>query len=57
MENFPGIFIMASNFAQNLDPAAFRRFTFKLHFDYLDIDGKLHEKAAMTGGIKIQSFL
>ncbi|MFA6929866.1 MAG: ATP-binding protein, partial [Lentisphaeria bacterium] len=42
MENFPGIFIMASNFAQNLDPAAIRRFTFKLHFDYLDRDGKLH---------------
>ncbi len=42
MENFSGIFIMATNFAQNLDPAASRRFTFKLRFDYLDFDGKLH---------------
>jgi len=42
MENFSGIFIMATNFAQNLDPAASRRLTFKLRFDYLDFDGKLH---------------
>jgi transitional endoplasmic reticulum ATPase len=42
MENFPGIFVMATNFAQNLDPAAIRRFVFKLHFDYLDLRGKLH---------------
>ena len=42
MENFAGIFIMANNFAQNLDPAAGRRFTFKLRFDYLDLNGKLH---------------
>jgi transitional endoplasmic reticulum ATPase len=42
MENFPGIFIMATNFAQNLDPAAIRRFTFKLQFDYLDLRGKIH---------------
>ena len=41
MENFAGIFIMATNFAQNLDPAASRRFTFKLRFDYLDLNGKL----------------
>ena len=27
---------------RNLDPAASRRFTFKLRFDYLDFDGKLH---------------
>lgn len=42
MENFAGIFVMATNFAQNLDPAAIRRFTFKLQFDYLDMRGKLH---------------
>ena len=42
MENFPGIFVMATNFAQNLDPAASRRFTFKLRFDYLDLKGKIH---------------
>lgn len=42
MENFNGIFIMASNFAQNLDMASLRRFTFKIQFDYLDKQGKLH---------------
>jgi SpoVK/Ycf46/Vps4 family AAA+-type ATPase len=42
MEHFNGIFIMASNFAQNLDIAALRRFTYKLQFDYLDAAGKLH---------------
>lgn len=41
MENFAGIFIMATNFANNLDPAAIRRFTFKLHFDYLNAEGKI----------------
>ena len=40
MENFQGIFIMATNFAQHLDTAALRRFTYKLQFDYLDEDGK-----------------
>ena len=33
---------MASNFAQNLDIAALRRFTYRLQFDYLDVAGKLH---------------
>jgi len=42
MENFDGIFVLATNFAQNLDPAASRRFTFKLRFDYLSFDGKMH---------------
>lgn len=32
MERFPGIFIAATNLADNLDPAALRRFDFKLHF-------------------------
>lgn len=40
MERFDSIFIMATNFARNLDPAAIRRFTFKLQFDYLDAMGK-----------------
>ncbi len=40
MENFNGIFLAATNFAQKLDPATLRRFTFKLEFDYLDDDGK-----------------
>ncbi|MDD3953669.1 MAG: AAA family ATPase [Lentisphaeria bacterium] len=42
MEHFNGILVMASNFAQNLDVAALRRFTFKIQFDFLDNKGKLH---------------
>ncbi|MDD4060129.1 MAG: AAA family ATPase [Kiritimatiellae bacterium] len=41
MESFAGVFIAATNFLQNLDPASIRRFTFKLAFDYLDRDGKM----------------
>jgi SpoVK/Ycf46/Vps4 family AAA+-type ATPase len=40
MENFEGVLICATNFANNLDPATLRRFTFKLEFDFLTDDGK-----------------
>lgn len=40
MENFDGIMVAATNFSVSLDPAAMRRFTYKLEFDYLDEDGK-----------------
>ncbi len=40
MENFGGIMVAATNFRRDLDPAAMRRFTFKLEFDYLDNAGK-----------------
>ncbi|MDD2478696.1 MAG: AAA family ATPase [Victivallaceae bacterium] len=40
MENFNGVLIGATNFSTNLDAATLRRFTFKLEFDYLDIEGK-----------------
>ena len=40
MENFNGILVCATNFADNLDPATIRRFTFKLEFNYLDNTGK-----------------
>lgn len=40
MESFAGVFIAATNFYQNLDPASIRRFSFKLAFDYLDRNGK-----------------
>ncbi len=40
MEDFGGVLACATNFADNLDPAALRRFTFKLEFDYLTDDGK-----------------
>ncbi|MBF0502250.1 MAG: AAA family ATPase [Candidatus Riflebacteria bacterium] len=35
MENFPGIFIAATNCYDLLDPASIRRFSFKIEFDYL----------------------
>jgi SpoVK/Ycf46/Vps4 family AAA+-type ATPase len=40
MEEFGGVLACATNFADNLDPAALRRFTFKLEFDCLTADGK-----------------
>jgi SpoVK/Ycf46/Vps4 family AAA+-type ATPase len=41
MESFAGVFIAATNFYQNLDPASIRRFSFKLAFDYLNREGKI----------------
>ena len=38
MEAFEGIFIASTNLVDNLDPAAARRFDFKVHFDYLRPD-------------------
>lgn len=35
MENFRGVFICATNFIEQLDTAAIRRFSFKISFDYL----------------------
>jgi SpoVK/Ycf46/Vps4 family AAA+-type ATPase len=40
IENFEGVFIAATNFMDRLDPAVLRRFSLKLHFDYLTPDGK-----------------
>ncbi len=40
MERFRGIFIVGTNLVQRIDPAALRRFSFRLHFDYLDNRGK-----------------
>ena len=40
MENFSGIFAVSTNLIQKLDPAALRRFTFRIHFDFLDDGGK-----------------
>jgi len=40
MEEFGGVLACATNFADNLDPAALRRFTFKLEFGFLTEDGK-----------------
>ncbi|NLI76499.1 MAG: ATP-binding protein [Candidatus Riflebacteria bacterium] len=38
MENFPGIFLAATNCGEMLDPASVRRFGFKIEFDYLKPD-------------------
>lgn len=40
MERFRGIFIVSTNMIQRLDQAALRRFSFRLHFDYLLDEGK-----------------
>ena len=40
MERFDGIFIVGTNLVQRLDGAALRRFSFRLHFDYLTNEGK-----------------
>ena len=40
MERFRGIFVVGTNLIQRLDPAALRRFSFRLHFDYLTDEGK-----------------
>ena len=40
MEEFSGVLACATNFADNLDAAALRRFTFKLEFGFLTADGK-----------------
>lgn len=39
LDNFNGIFIAATNFNGNLDPASRRRFALKLGFNYLTADG------------------
>lgn len=40
MERFKGIFIASTNFIENIDNAAMRRFQLKIKFDYLDNSGK-----------------
>ena len=40
MERFRGIFIVGTNMIQRLDQASLRRFSFRLHFDYLADEGK-----------------
>ncbi|MFN4327632.1 MAG: AAA family ATPase [Limnobacter sp.] len=42
MESFDGLFLASTNFNDNLDHAAFRRFDLKLHFDYLTTQ-QLHQ--------------
>ena len=40
MEEFEGVMIGATNFAENLDKAVLRRFTYKIKLDYLTDEGK-----------------
>jgi SpoVK/Ycf46/Vps4 family AAA+-type ATPase len=39
MEDYRGILVCATNFKDNLDQAALRRFNLKIEFDYLDAEG------------------
>ena len=39
MEDYRGILVCATNFKDNLDQAALRRFNLKIEFDYLNADG------------------
>ncbi|MBC7540200.1 MAG: AAA family ATPase [Bacteriovorax sp.] len=41
LENFKGIFMCATNSTERMDPAALRRFLFKIKFDFLDSTGAL----------------
>ena len=41
MEKFDGIFIISTNLIQRLDNAVLRRFTFRIHFDFLADYGKV----------------
>ena len=41
MESFNGFLICTTNRLKGLDPAAIRRFTFKIKFDFLTADGNL----------------
>ena len=38
MESHPLPFVCPTNFAENLDPATQRRFTFRIRFDFLSAD-------------------
>lgn len=40
LESFNGVVLGATNFAERLDPAVLRRFTYKLKLDYLTDEGK-----------------
>ena len=40
MEDFGGVMVGATNFAENLDKAVLRRFTYKMKLDYLTDEGK-----------------
>ena len=54
MERFNGIFIVGTNFIQKLDQAAMRRFSFRLHFDYLTNEGKeIFFRTYFTGPLKL----
>jgi SpoVK/Ycf46/Vps4 family AAA+-type ATPase len=49
MERFPGIFIVATNLFKGLDPAALRRFTFKLEFQAMAPSQRLRMFLTETG--------
>src|ERR1035437_2892098 len=42
IEQFDGVVVVATNHMDQLDDAAFRRFDFKIHFDYLTLEQYVH---------------
>lgn len=53
MEGFAGLFICATNLFEDIDPAALRRFCFKLRFDYLTSAQRLALFAQETGTAEV----
>ncbi len=53
MERFEGLFICATNQFEDIDPAALRRFSFKLRFDYLTTAQRLALFAQETGTAEV----
>lgn len=54
LEAFDGMFVASTNLIDTLDPAALRRFDFKLRFDYLDPHQRLQlfERHALHHGLR-----
>ena len=54
MENFNGILICSTNLLENLDPAAMRRFDFKINFDYLKPEQACEVALDMLDVLKVE---
>lgn len=50
MERFPGVLVCATNLMEHLDPAVLRRFDFKLHLRYLDLERRQRLCRRLLGG-------
>ena len=54
MENYNGILICSTNLLENLDPAAMRRFDFKINFDYLKPEQACEVALDMLDVLKVE---